>query len=280
MVNVAIIPAAGKGTRMLPNTRAHPKELILFGEKPVIEHVIDSLRESNIEKVFIVSGHKKSSLYDYVGNGEIFGVKAAYVQQERQLGLGHAVLSARHMIEDQNIENFVVFLGDTIIRSSESLKKLIKLHKDNNAFASLLIESVTEPERYGVVKFKNLENNEGKITDMFEKPKDEETKNKFKLENSWHSIAGVYVFNKKIFKYLENLEPGQGGEIQLTDAIFNGLKKGESVYGVVLENGRIDVGGWDYLWEVRDYFKNMTDKEMEKIIENRIEMMEKLRGDI
>lgn len=277
MVSVAIIPAAGKGTRMLPNTRAYPKELIQFGEKPVIEHVIDSLRESGVKKLLIVSGHKKSALYDYVGNGEIFGVNVGYIQQERLLGLGHAILCAKHMVRDQRIENFVVFLGDTIIKSNSELKRLIKIHEENNAFATLLIDSVDTPERYGVVKFENLADNKGRIIDMFEKPKTDELKEKFKNGDKWHSIAGIYIFNSKIFDYLEKTEPGHGGEIQLTDAIHAGLKNREKVYGLVSGKNRIDVGGWDYLWHVREYFKNISDEELNKIIEDRTALMKKLK---
>ncbi len=277
MVNVAIIPAAGRGTRMLPNTRAYPKELISFGEKPVIEHVIDSLRENNVNKIFIITGHKKAALADYLGDGSMFGVRVGYIHQEEQLGLGHAVNCAKDTIQDMKISNFMVFLGDTIIKNTDSLKKLISLHESKGAFATLLIEPVDAPERYGVVKFNDLGRGMVQISDMFEKPKSEEEKQKFKINGIWYSIAGIYVFNDKIFSYLDTLKSKDGEEMQLTDAIKDGLKRGETVYGIIMDGERIDVGNWDHLWKLRDYFRNMSDEQLEKIIKERNRIVELLK---
>ena len=270
---LGIIPAAGKGTRMLPFTRAQPKELVMFGEKPVIERTLDSLRDSGIIKVFIIAGHKKGALMDYVGNGSLFGTKVSYVHQEETKGLGHAVLCTKDYIEDLKEDDFVVFLGDTIIEPSVNLKEMIEVHKKNNSFATILVEEVTNPEHYGVVK---LDGNQ--IKEMFEKPKTDEEKKKFECNGKFYAVAGLYILNKKIFEYLEKTKPGKGNEIQLTDAIQAGIKNNENAYATILKGKRIDVGNWNYLKEVRDYFKNMSDNELEEKIKERNQKMELLKN--
>jgi len=213
MINIAIIPAAGKGTRMLPSTRAHPKELIYFGEKPIIERAIDVLRESNIKKILIIAGHKKGALLDYLGDGSVFGVRTSYIHQEKPLGLGHAVFCAEQAIKDQNIHNFVVYLGDTIITPSTIIKNLIELHDDKNPLATILVEPTTEPERYGVVQFKELKTNDygvayGEITSLHEKPNTPELKKRYEINGRWYAIAGIYAFSQKIFEYIKQTPPG------------------------------------------------------------------------
>ena len=94
MIGIALVLAAGKGTRMLPNTRSYPKELMEFGEKPVIEHVLTSVKDSGFKKVLLVVGHKKGALIDYIGDGKHFGLSTEYIYQEEPKGLGHAILSS------------------------------------------------------------------------------------------------------------------------------------------------------------------------------------------
>jgi len=270
---IGIIPAAGSGTRMLPATRAHPKELMQFIEKPVIEHVLDSLRDSGVKKVLVIVGHKKGSLFDYVGDGNLFGVKVSYSHQEKTLGLGHAVLCAKEYVEDLKEDDFVVFLGDTIIKPSANLDEMKKIHGENSSFATILVEEVTNPEFYGVVKI----DESGRILELFEKPKTKEEKERFKVNGKWLAIAGVYMFNKKLFSYLEKTSPGRSNEIQLTDAIIKGLESGEKVYAKVLDGHRIDVGNWDYLWKVKDFFSKISDEELGKIIKERKTKMQLLK---
>jgi len=273
----AIITAGGAGTRLYPSARAFPKELIHFQGKPVIEYGINLLREAGINDIFVVTGRKKGALQDYLGSGENFGVNIAYITQEEPKGLGDAVLCTNPYIKDSKDDSFVLLLGDTIFKGSNDLGEMLKLQDMEKPTSTILVEKVREPERYGVVKFENLANNCGKIVDLYEKPKSEDVKNDFYFDDGWFSIAGLYVFNKDIFDFLEKTPPGVNNEVQLTDAVKASLK-GSASYGFVMKGQRIDVGTWDFLKEERDEYVNMSDEDLERIISGRKVLMERMKS--
>ncbi|MFZ3077332.1 MAG: nucleotidyltransferase family protein [Candidatus Aenigmatarchaeota archaeon] len=273
----AIITAGGEGTRLYPSSRAFPKELIHFKGVPVIEYGIGLLREAGINEIFVVTGRKKGALQDYLGSGETFGVNIAYVTQEEPKGLGDAVLCTKPYIKDSKDDSFVLLLGDTIFKGSNDLGEMLKMHSKEKPTSTILVEKVQEPERYGVVKFENLANNCGNIIDLYEKPKTEDVKKDFYFDGGWFSIAGLYVFNRKIFDFLEKTRPGVNNEVQLTDAAKASLK-GSASYGFVMKGKRIDVGTWDFLKEERDEYANMSDEELERIISGRKALMEKMKS--
>ena len=128
MISIALIPAAGKGTRMLPNTRSYPKELMEFGEKPVIEHVIDNVKKAGVKRFLLIVGHKKGAIIDYLGDGHYFGISADYILQESEKGLGHAILSGHSVIEHDHTD-FLVCFGDNFIRPCSDIRNLIELHE-------------------------------------------------------------------------------------------------------------------------------------------------------
>lgn len=273
----AIITAGGEGTRLYPSSRAFPKELIHFKGVPVIEYGIDLLREAGINDIFVVTGRKKGALQDYLGSGETFGVNIAYVTQEEPKGLGDAVLCTKPYIKDSKDDSFVVLLGDTIFKGSNDLGEMLKLHDMKKPASTILVEKVQEPERYGVVKFEGLANNCGKIKDLYEKPKDKNIKESFYFDGGWFSIAGLYVFDKKIFDFLEKTGLGANNEVQLTDAVKESLKDFAS-YGIVMKGKRIDVGTWDFLKEERNEYANMSSEELERIISRRKAFMERMKN--
>jgi dTDP-glucose pyrophosphorylase len=268
----AIITAAGKGTRLYPITRAYPKELITFCGKPVLEYCINLLQESRITNIIIVIGQEKKSIIDYFGNGSIFNTNISYAIQEYPNGLGDAILKAEHFIDD----DFVLLLGDTIIIDHIDLNEMIKIHQKNKASATILVEIVENPERFGVVKIdKTLEN---RIISVYEKPTEKKIKEEFKTIDEfgspgWYSIAGLYIFDKNIFSYLRNTSIGHNNEIQLTDAIKLAIDNGNIVLGHVLKGKRIDIGTWEYLKEERDFYSKMSDDELDKIIESRYDKL-------
>lgn len=264
----AIITAGGKGTRLYPISRAYPKELIQFCGIPIIEYGINLLREGNIRDILVVTGTKKCALQDYLGNGEIFGVNIAYVIQEHPKGLGHSVLITEYYIDS---EDFILLLGDTIIIGDRDLKEMIKIHKKYDASATILVEHVENPEKYGVVKFDSIDSN--KIVSLYEKPKEDKIKEEFKVNDGWYAIAGLYILNRNIFSFLKDTVKDLNDEIQLTDAIILSLKKDNIIIGHILDGKRIDVGGWDYLREEKDFYANITDDKLEKIIRARHDKM-------
>ncbi len=257
----AIITAGGKGTRLYPISRAYPKELIQFCGVPIIEYGINILKENEIEDIFVVTGTKKGALQNYLGNGEIFGVNIAYVIQEQPKGLGHSILTMEHYTDD---DNFILLLGDTIFIGKNDLREMIEIHKKYSASSTLLVEYVKESERYGVVKFDKYDNN--KIISLYEKPKDQNTKDEFETNHGWYAIAGLYILNKNIFNFLKETKQDQNNEIQLTDAIKLSLEKGNMVLGHILDGKRIDVGTWNYLKDEKDFYANMTNGQLNDII--------------
>ena len=274
----AVITAGGEGTRLYPISRAYPKELVTVCGIPVIEYGINLLKKASIEDIIVVTGRKKGALQDYLGSGEIFGVDIAYVTQEEPKGLGHAVLTTEHYIDNE----FVLMLGDTIFTECHDLKEMIKINKNENANSSILVEHVKDPERYGVVKFGDMNYEYGRIEALYEKPREEKIKNEFKTNSGWYAIAGLYVFNDSIFDYLKRTEKGINNEIQLTDAINLSLKEGETVLGHVLKGKRIDIGTWDYLQEEWDLCRNMNKEDVEALAAKRksiMKQMNKNRGD-
>lgn len=277
----AIITAGGKGSRLYPISRAIPKELIPFCGIPTIERGINFLKENGIKDIIVVVGTKKNPIIDYLGNGELFGVNIAYIIQENPKGLGHAVQIIEPYIED---ENFILALGDNIYIGDVNIEKMMKNHIQYNASSTIFIEHLLQPEKYGVVKFDSifdsLNNDINNITDLYEKPRDENIKEKFKINSGWYAIAGIYIFNKNIFNYLRETPKGFNNEIQLTDAIKLSLDKGNKILGYIFNGRRIDVGTWDYLIEEKNFYNSLDQNKLRDIISNRNIMMNKVNGNI
>lgn len=268
----AVVTAGGRGTRLYPITRAMPKELINFCGVPVVEYGINFLRDSGIKDILVITGTKKGALQDYIGNGELFGVNIAYVIQEQYLGLGDAISKVEPYANGDN-EDFVLLLGDTIIIGNKDLKEMIKIHKRYNASATILVEHVKEPEKYGVIKFDNLDTN--KIISLYEKPKEDKIKEEFKTNDGWYAIAGLYILNRDIFSFLKKTAKDSNGEIQLTDAIMSSSESGNIILGHILDGKRIDVGSWNYIRDEREHYICMTEDELESIIEIRHKKMDR-----
>lgn len=275
---IGVITAGGEGTRLYPLTRAYPKELIPFCGIPILEYGIDLFKKNGIGDIYIVTGRKKGALSDYLGSGETFGVNIAFVTQEEPKGLADAVLKTKNYIVNSRDDDFVLLLGDTILRGYNDLGEMINLHKKEGATSTILVEKVTEPERFGVVKFKKLENGFGAIESLYEKPKTPELKKEYEIDGKWHAIAGAYVFEKDIFDYIEQTEPDANNEIQLTDSMKLALRHDRKTIGYILKGKRIDVGTWDYLKEEQNTFQNISEEDLNEIINKRKNLMEKFKN--
>lgn len=279
MISIALIPVAGKGTRMLPNTRSYPKELMEFGEKPVIEHVISGVKEAGVKRFLLIVGHKKGALMDYLGDGHYFGVSVDYIFQEETKGLGHAILSGYPVIEDEHTD-FLVCFGDNIIRPTTEITNLIAIHEKYHPLATVMTFKTSTPQKYGVVKMVEDENRTLEITDIKEKPQTTEEQLPFKFEGHYHAVSSVLAFNVKIFDYLRKIKPGFGGELQITDAIGLAIANKEKILAYQLEGDFIDIGGWEYLKDLKKYFADLTDEKLDRIIAERNAIMEKLKSDL
>lgn len=245
---IGVIPAAGSGTRLLPFTRAVPKEMYPILGKTPLDYALECMQNAGIKKVFIIVGHKKGAIMDYIGDGSRYNLKVIYVYQEEQLGLGHAILQ----IEDLIDTTFLAILGDTIITPYTQIQELINTH-NNESISTILLNEVQDPSEYGVARLSDT----GKILELKEKP-DEHDRIRFKVNDKYLALSGAYVIEPEIFKFLNMINPTKN-EIQLTDAIEYAIQKGYHVYGYILNGNRYDIGRWKTLLEVeRNLIKDIN----------------------
>ena len=251
-VTKAIIPAAGFGTRFLPQTKAMPKEMLPVVDKPVIQYVVEEVVASGISDIIIVTGSSKRAIEDHFDRAydlEFFLTQAgkvdkleeirkianmanfAFVSQRGPYGNAGPVLSAKHLIGED--EPFAVIWGDEFIYAKPPrLKQLITAYDKygKTVTSGIRIEKKEDLSKYGVAKIEPIEGNIYKILDLVEKPNPSQAPSNL-------ATIGAYVFSPKIFKYLDQLKPGKSGELWLVDAVHNLLKE-ESVYAVEIENGK------------------------------------------
>jgi len=256
-VRKAIIPAAGLGTRFLPATKAQPKEMLPIVDKPTIQYIVEEAIQSGIEDIIIISGRGKRAIEDHFDKSyeleetllkkekfelleEIQGISNManihYIRQKEPKGLGHAIGCAKHFIGD---EPFAVLLGDDIVQTEGKpcLKQLIDVFERYNS-SVVGVQPVPDEDvsKYGIVSPKSSEIEPGVIhvKDLVEKPKREDAP-------SNHAIMGRYVLRPEIFDILDDLAPGAGNEIQLTDAIKK-LNETQVVLAYEFSGKRYDVG--------------------------------------
>lgn len=256
-VKKAIIPAAGLGTRFLPATKAQPKEMLPIVDKPTIQYIVEEAIASGIEDIIIISGRGKRAIEDHFDKSyeleetlfkkekmalleEIQGISNManihYIRQKEPRGLGHAINCAKHFIGD---EPFAVLLGDDIVQTEDKpcLKQLIDVFERYNS-SVVGVQPVPDEEvsKYGIVSPKSSEIEPGVIhvKDLVEKPKMAEAPSNY-------AIMGRYVLRPEIFTILDNLAPGAGNEIQLTDAIKK-LNEEQVVLAYEFTGDRYDVG--------------------------------------
>nr|WP_147421974.1 UTP--glucose-1-phosphate uridylyltransferase GalU [Salipaludibacillus neizhouensis] len=255
-VKKAIIPAAGLGTRFLPATKAQPKEMLPIVDKPTIQYIVEEAVASGIEDIIIISGRGKRAIEDHFDKSyeleetllkkekmellaEVQGISNManihYIRQKEPRGLGHAIGCAKHFIGD---EPFAVLLGDDIVQSeTPCLKQLIDVFdRYNSSVVGVQPVSDEDVSKYGIVSPKSTEVEKGVIhvKDLVEKPKQEDSPSNF-------AIMGRYVLRPEIFRILDELEPGAGNEIQLTDAIKK-LNEEQVVLAYEFSGERYDVG--------------------------------------
>ena len=253
-VRKAVIPAAGLGTRMLPATKTVPKEMLPMVDKPVIQYIIEEAVASGIEDILIVTNRAKSAMDDYFDyypeletrlnqagkDKELAEVRQAadlanifYVRQKETKGLGHAIWRAKRFVGD---EPFAVLLGEDIMRAEKPVtKQLVEAAEKYDASAVGVQKVSTQAiSRYSSVKVDALEERIYAVSDMNEKPKPEEMFSNF-------AILGRYVLTPEIFDILEQVKPGYGGEIQLTDGLKELCQKRRMV-AVDFEGRRYDTG--------------------------------------
>ncbi len=249
-----IFPAAGMGTRFLPATKASPKEMLTIVDKPLIQYGVEEALAADMEQIIMITGRGKRAIEDHFdisaeleANLKKAGKKALYkkvssvarmaeviyVRQKEALGLGHAVLCARNWIFD---EPFGVSLADELIVGDVPAMQQLRAVYNQTKCSVIGLIQVPEDQvsKYGIVAYQAEENGLLRLTDMVEKPNTEDAPSRL-------AIIGRYIFTPRLMELLRDVQPGKGGEIQLTDAI-SALAKEEPVYGVLLDGQRFDAG--------------------------------------
>lgn len=280
-VTKAVIPAAGLGTRVLPATKAQPKEMLVIVDKPSLQYIVEELVESGIKDIIIVTGRNKNSIEDHFDHSyeledtlkknnkntlleKVEDISSmaniCYVRQNHPKGLGHAILKAKSFVGD---EPFVIALGDDIVYNDVPVAK--QLIDNYSKYGSSIVgcQEVKESDvsKYGIVKpLLSLDEKTVEMEDFIEKPSVEEAPSKL-------ACLGRYLLTPKIFDYLEKTEPGKGGEIQLTDAIVAMMKDGEKVLVYNFEGKRYDIGNKFGLLKANIEFGFRNEETREELLE-------------
>ncbi len=250
MITKAVVPAAGRGTRLLPATRSQPKEMLPVGRKPTIQYVVEELAAAGMREVLLISGQSKRALEDHLDRDAAreeeaeepwMSLRLFHARQSRPRGLAHAIAIAESFASEQP---FVVALGDSIVvsRSRQPLvRRMIAVHERLRPAATIAVEAVPRGSvsRYGIVAPKGKTDDVFAIRDIVEKPSPERAPGNL-------AAAGRYVLEPVVFDAIREIKPGIGGELWLTDALRLLLKQGHEMVCVRMRKGehRLDIGNF------------------------------------
>ena len=254
-IRKAVIPAAGYGTRFLPVTKAIPKEMIPIVDKPVIQYIVEEAQQSGIEEIIIITGHGKRAIEDHFDTNidlelqlrqqgkdqllhlvqDISSINIHYIRQKHMRGLGDAIRCAESFIDN---EPFAVLLGDDVVYNPEqpALKQMMDAFSRLGA-TMLGCQEVPQElvSRYGIVQGQPTDDDRVvKLIDMVEKPAVDEAPSRL-------AALGRYILTPDIFEILRRVQPGKGGEIQLTDALRL-MADREAVYAYTFSGRSYDTG--------------------------------------
>lgn len=257
-VTKAVFPVAGMGTRFLPATKASPKEMLPIVDKPLIQYAVDEALAAGITELIFITGRAKRSIEDHFdkayeletelearGKKELLEIvrktlpshaNCIYIRQPEALGLGHAVLCAAPVINED--EAFAVLLADDLLDNAGGepvLKQMIDVYNYNRcSILGTMNVPREETRQYGIVSVEDRKGPSQRVNGIVEKPAPEKAP-------STQAVVGRYVLTPRIFDHLRALKPGAGGELQLTDAIASLLKQ-EAVLAHQFEGVRYDCG--------------------------------------
>ena len=253
-IKKAVIPVAGLGTRFLPATKTVPKELLPIIDIPSIQYVVQEAVDAGIQEIIFVTGRGKDGIEDHfdeapeleqilADRGQTATVEmlrriaemteVVSVRQKKPLGLGHAVLCARDLVGD---EAFAVMLADDLIDAeTPGIRQLVEIFMETEeSVVALMKVALDEVHQYGVIKGKEVKPRLYAVEATVEKPAAKDAPSQM-------AIIGRYVLRPEIFSILQNLPPGKGGEIQLTDGLAR-LVQERKIFGCEFTGDRYDIG--------------------------------------
>ena len=219
----ALVLAGGEGSRLRPLTHTNAKQLIPIANRPILFHVLRSIREAGIKQVGIVVGQTAGEVRAAVGDGSAFGIEVTYIPQEAPLGLAHAVLVAADFVRG---EPLVMYLGDNVLL--EGIARFVRGFEEHRPDAQIFLARVPEPERFGVVVLDG-----DRVVRLVEKPKE---------HVSDLALVGVYLFDDSILEACASLEPSRRGELEITEAIQWLVDRGRIVRAEMLTGWWKDTG--------------------------------------
>lgn len=244
-IRKCVIPAAGKGKRFYPLTRAQPKEMLPVLDKPVIHYVVEEAVNSGLDEILIIVGSEKDAIINYFDRHNLdetmdnYGINDLpdiyFIRQKEQKGLADAIKYARGFTGD---EDFVVLLGDTIYRSADDTTVTAQLIQQYSKIKRpvIAVEKVSPQDvlNYGIVEPETLGGNLIRIKGVVEKPDVSQAPSDL-------GITGIYIFQPDIYSYISALRLGKNDELQLTDAI-NAIAKERDTYAYIINGKRYDIG--------------------------------------
>ncbi|HWD60638.1 MAG TPA: UTP--glucose-1-phosphate uridylyltransferase GalU [Stellaceae bacterium] len=255
-VRKAVFPVAGLGTRILPATKAMPKEMLTVVDRPLIQYAVEEAKAAGIEEFYFVTGRGKSALEDHFdvayemeatlkerGKDQLLAElqswlpaagQVAYTRQQRPLGLGHAVWCARHLIGDEPFA--VLLVDDLMVCDPPCLKQMVDAYAETGGNIVSVIEVPREQtNRYGVLDIVEDKGRLVRAKGVVEKPNPAEAPSNL-------TIIGRYIIQPEVFAHLEKIGPGAGNEIQLTDGLAALIAAGQDFHGFRAAGRRFDCG--------------------------------------
>ncbi len=257
-IKKAILPVAGFGTRFLPATKAQPKEMLPIFDTPAIQFIVEEVVAAGIEEIIFVTGRGKQSIENHFdANFELeYALKVkgkkkelemiqkiskmanfSYVRQSKPMGDGHAILCAKNLIEKN--EPVVVLFGDDLVdnqNGKNAVQQLIEVYEKTKKSVILLEEvEKEETKKYGIVDFVKEKDFYGKISGFVEKPDPKDAPSNL-------GVIGKFILTPDLLKILEKTEVGKDGEIRLASAFIESIRRGDTLYGKILEGERFDTG--------------------------------------
>jgi len=265
----ALILSGGRGTRLRPITHTSAKQLLPVANKPILFYGIEAVKEAGIKNVGIVVGETKNEIKNAVGRGKKWGINVTYIEQDKPLGLAHAVKISQDFIGN---DNFVMYLGDNLIK--DGITSLVKEFEKTRPNAQILLARVPHPEQFGVVDLKGK-----KVLRLVEKPK---------RPKSDLALVGVYMFDKNIFKAVNNIKPSWRNELEITDAIQYLIDHNFTVRPHIITGWWKDTGKLEDILEanriilddLKRQIKGKVDKESELFGKVRIEKGAEVRKSV
>lgn len=236
----ALILSGGSGTRLRPITHTSAKQLVPIANKPVLFYALEAVRDAGITDVGIIVGETRDEVRAAVGDGNQWGIKVTYIEQDAPRGLAHTVIIAEEFLAG---DSFVMYLGDNLIK--DGITSLVREFEKDKPNAQILLAKVHEPERFGVAELKD-----GKILRLVEKPKE---------PKSDLALVGVYMFDHNIMDAVKAIKPSWRDELEITDAIQYMVDQNMTVTPHIIDGWWKDTGKLEDILEANRIMLDMLE---------------------